>query len=546
MKLSPHFRNDDVAVDSDTAKLAEFCAVFHELGHRVLHGVTLYGLCNYAHMHDGQYTEYPGYPALSSLNNATIEHLSKGHAFANNAMLRDYLCQSPDEIALHGLYHTHHAGMTFDEQHAGMRCGLALLHEFFPQKPIRYFIPPFNEYNYATFQAAHALGMQVLTDEGVHLEEELGDLVLEPGIWYRFHHHRFYPESCFNTLNLSIERLRQSLTTATSGKAKGYLPTPSHNLEVDMALLQSRCEAHQAQQWFYATARDRQYRTELAAALGWVVAHMPREAKVFEVGCGSANNLIWLAQHGFINLAGSDLDPKAVAVARDMIHSVSAPVQMHGGSFLELSHVPEDRDVLLAMNCTYLLPEFSLATFLRDGATRLSATGCIVMDQIDASFNMKPGNQYKSYDAHLPETERRPSEYVHRPHINQVHDMAAAAGLQIARAIPVMGTIPRVVYIFARQKTYYTPRHALSPAQRALRDRHEDMRAVLETDLFDWAWYREQYVRGPEILDPLEHYVRWGASKGYVPFAGFDSEKICPQETPYALIQKIHRRRRRG
>lgn len=48
--------------------------------------------------------------------------------------------------------------------------------------------------------------------------------------------------------------------------------------------------------------------------------------------------------------------------------------------------------------------------------------------------------------------------------------------------------------------------------------------AILErSGLFDRQWYREQYVRGPELMDPLEHYVRFGAKKGYWPNPHFDT-----------------------
>lgn len=48
--------------------------------------------------------------------------------------------------------------------------------------------------------------------------------------------------------------------------------------------------------------------------------------------------------------------------------------------------------------------------------------------------------------------------------------------------------------------------------------------AILErSGLFDRQWYRKEYVRGPEIMDPLEHYLRFGAVKGYWPNPGFDT-----------------------
>ena len=58
--------------------------------------------------------------------------------------------------------------------------------------------------------------------------------------------------------------------------------------------------------------------------------------------------------------------------------------------------------------------------------------------------------------------------------------------------------------------------------------RREDTRRLIfrlldDSGLFDRAWYRAAYVRGPEFMDPLEHYVRFGADKGNNPSAFFNT-----------------------
>lgn len=44
-----------------------------------------------------------------------------------------------------------------------------------------------------------------------------------------------------------------------------------------------------------------------------------------------------------------------------------------------------------------------------------------------------------------------------------------------------------------------------------------------DSGLFDRAWYRKAYVHGPEFMDPLEHYLRFGADKGNDPSAFFST-----------------------
>ena len=68
--------------------------------------------------------------------------------------------------------------------------------------------------------------------------------------------------------------------------------------------------------------------------------------------------------------------------------------------------------------------------------------------------------------------------------------------------------------------------------------------AVLErSGLFDRQWYREQYVRGPELMDPLEHYVCFGAGKGYWPNPHFDTLAYRREQmrgAPAALNPLLH------
>src|SRR5262249_13787427 len=118
---------------------------------------------------------------------------------------------SPDEVALHGLYHTDYSTMSAEEQERDIAEGLALMHRLFPYKPVRYFIAPFNRTNASTYEVAARYGLTVLAADGVHLEEQLDQLEIQPRMWYRYHHHRFYPESKFSHFKLSIQKLDDAL-----------------------------------------------------------------------------------------------------------------------------------------------------------------------------------------------------------------------------------------------------------------------------------------------------------------------------------------------
>lgn len=207
----PIFRNDDVSWDTNLENFRRFCAVFHKHGRIQLHGITLRGCTNVVHLHKSAEVEYEGFASISKLSNATIRLLSEGKTIADRQDLIEFLNDSQDEIALHGLYHTDYSTMSKEEQDHDIGEGLAIMRRLFPKKHIRFFIAPFNRTNAATYQVAANHGLKVSADEGVHLEEVLNSLSIQPKQWYRYHHHRFYPESRFTYYNLSIEKLDRAL-----------------------------------------------------------------------------------------------------------------------------------------------------------------------------------------------------------------------------------------------------------------------------------------------------------------------------------------------
>lgn len=212
----PKFRNDDVSWDTSLNDFTSFCEVFHKYGFTQVHGITLYGKTNTLYEYADTPVEYEGHDTLARLDNNSIRQLSSQFSFEERVDLIEYLNSITDEIALHGLYHTDYSRMTFDEQKHEIMVGLEILQRLFPKKKITYFIPPFNKFNESTDKACRELKLTVLTTEGVHLESELGRLVLKRDTWYRYHHHRFYPESIFNYYKLSVEKLDTALNNAVS------------------------------------------------------------------------------------------------------------------------------------------------------------------------------------------------------------------------------------------------------------------------------------------------------------------------------------------
>ena len=221
----PLFRNDDVSWDTSLEHFREFCSIFHKYGQSQIHGVVLNGCTNVAHVHEEEAVEYERHKSVAELNYATIRRLSGGKAIAERTDLIDFINSGPDEVALHGLYHTDYSAMTEEEQERDINEGLALMNRLFPKKGIRFFIAPFNRTNAATYAVAARHGLVVAAAEGTHLEKELGRLVIRPRQWYRYHHHRFSLESRFSDYSLSLERLDAALY-ANFGSKSVVLRTP--------------------------------------------------------------------------------------------------------------------------------------------------------------------------------------------------------------------------------------------------------------------------------------------------------------------------------
>ena len=527
MLALPKFRNDDVSFDTELKYFTQFCDIFHKHGFTQVHAVTIKGLCNHANTHEGKHCTYKGYSTLNTLPNTLLRSLSEPYHIKENKELVKYLNSIPDEIALHGFFHEGFSALTEEEQYENMEKGLNELYHLFPNKKISYFVPPFNRRNAATHRAAHRLDLRILGDEGVHFEESLENLILEPGVWYRYHHHRFYPTTKYKYFTLSLEKLDQALFRAKQGLNNGTLPIPSHDYEGSIALLQQSVNKHNVPQEFVTDASERLNKKELAAAMGWIFAHIPYNANICELGSGIGNNLFWLTEHGYTNLTGIDSNKNALAVAHDMANLLKTSWALKHNNILELHNIPKQTQVVLAMNCLSLLPEFNLKNFLKQLSLQLSDNIYIILDLINDAFNYKYNNEYNSADWNLSQDqEKRPSEYKHRFSTKEVDEIADQCGFIVTTTIPIFQNIPRYVYVLTGKNTKFVPRRPLTIPKELLEPKRQNSIEFLSlSKQFDEAWYRAKYGSELTNMPALEHYVRLGANKGYNPSSQFHTSE---------------------
>lgn len=208
---APKFRNDDVSGDTPIGRFTQFCDVFWKYGFTQIHGITLRGrTCDFAR-HGTTPTPYPGRAPLSELPNSVIRDLASDISVEERPDLIDFLNGSPDELALHGLYHTDHSVMAEKELRQDIDQALTLMKRLFPTKLVRYFVAPFNRTSEALDNVCREFDLRMLGAEGVHMEEAIQTLNIEQGGWYRYHHHRFYPESTCSYYPTTMATLSDAL-----------------------------------------------------------------------------------------------------------------------------------------------------------------------------------------------------------------------------------------------------------------------------------------------------------------------------------------------
>ena len=84
--------------------------------------------------------------------------------------------------------------------------------------------------------------------------------------------------------------------------------------------------------------------------------------------------------------------------------------------------------------------------------TAFSKHGVPPCDAPDISYNRVRNNQYHSSDRHLPEEQRRPSEYRFRLSRADMERIAADNGFRVERyALPLRGCPRRGVYLLRRE-----------------------------------------------------------------------------------------------
>jgi len=116
-------RNDDVAYDTSLEEIKNFCEICDKHDIKIIHCITLRGNCQ---------------PIDSKMTNDEIQKDQSD--FLDNKEVVEYLKTRNDDIAVHGLWHTH----TPTQEDTLEAIESLRKHDL----PAKWFVPPFNEGDY--------------------------------------------------------------------------------------------------------------------------------------------------------------------------------------------------------------------------------------------------------------------------------------------------------------------------------------------------------------------------------------------------------------
>ena len=433
----PIFRNDDVSVDTHLGHFKDFCEIFHKHGYTQIHAINLYGYTNVKFLtNDNIPATYEGFN-LGSTENSKIIELSQGKFIGDNKALVNYLNEIPDEIALHGLYHTDYSKMSYDEQTQDIKEGLRLLKELFPHKKVRFFVAPFNRTNKFTYKVCKKFGLRVSASEGEHLEDMIATqrYGIKNGEIYRYHHLRFYPETTFYYYDLNLEKLDDFL--GHKSRKKRQLPNKENFARI--------VRKYNAQEWYIYAYDDFAQRAHAYLPYQWIKENVSKTKAILATGCGAGDMLYMLYMLYYDNLSAYDYDEKAISAAKEIARSINAPIKFEVQDGRK-PNLTQKYDVIIGINWIYHCPEYGLEDFLRLHRPFLNDKGFFVFDTIDTAFNDIENNQFSTQDWDKPIEQRRASEYLYRYSKDEVKALAEKYNLDIIYHQHIDGKVPHAVY----------------------------------------------------------------------------------------------------
>lgn len=206
-----------------------------------------------------------------------------------------------------------------------------------------------------------------------------------------------------------------------------------------------------APSWHEYAITNRKWRRHACTACRWLNAVLSKDSSIFEPGCGSGANLLWLGQQGFTHLYGSDIEPCSLELGQKLASLLSLPLEIWNDDGLNPTHLPTELDAILSVNWLYHIPSATFGGFLERYRDSLKICGYLVCDMVTRHYDRIPGNQWHTKDIKLPKEERRSSEYTLRLDPNEVSSISIRHGFAMVKSTCFILSQPqRAVYLLRR------------------------------------------------------------------------------------------------
>lgn len=207
----------------------------------------------------------------------------------------------------------------------------------------------------------------------------------------------------------------------------------------------------QAPLWHRYAILSRKWRRHACTACRWLSQVLAKEALIFEPGCGSGANLLWLGQQGFSKLSGSDINKETLELGNELASHFHIPLDLWQDDGVNPNKVPKNLDAILSVNWLYHVKKATFGSFLMTYMPSLKVGGYLACDMVTRSYDKTPGNQWHTNDLNLPVEERRPSEYTLRLGLDEMKSIGVRHGLALVRNTCFILSKPqRSVYPFRK------------------------------------------------------------------------------------------------
>lgn len=223
---------------------------------------------------------------------------------------------------------------------------------------------------------------------------------------------------------------------------------------------QRLCLASGVSDWHFKEMDEYSHREIKKIAMPLVAKFAKNGGRVHESGCGIGANLFYLFKLGITELSGSDTDELAIEVAKKI-----------GGKNISFSvsdgaHVPTGKDIqcFIALNWLYFVPSFDLQNWILKIKESLANNGHMVFDLADKDFETHPLSKFNVNDWHLPEEERRPSQYLVRHSRGEISLLAESCGMKVVHLLSAPSRFPRLIVVLMKDHSHSETLPLLRPA----------------------------------------------------------------------------------